>query len=65
MPNMGGVAAAKAIRSLDADVPILFQTGYGEQTQLDAAGAISHSAALQKPAHISELLDTVMGLIRR
>ena len=63
MPNMGGVAAAQAIRALDADVPILFQTGYGEQTQLNAAGAISNSESLQKPVQIHELLSMIMAKI--
>ena len=57
MPNKGGLAAAADIRAMDADVPIIFQTGYGEQTQLDAAQAIAHSESLQKPVKIPELLE--------
>jgi len=61
MPNKGGVVAAQEIRQLDEHVPIIFQTGYGEQTQLDAAGSIAHSAALQKPVQIPEMLRTIMA----
>jgi len=64
MPNMGGVAAAKAIRDMDSDVPIVFQTGYGEQTQLDAAGSILHSKALQKPVQIPVMLKMFMRMMR-
>ncbi len=64
MPSKGGVIAAKEIREMNADVPIIFQTGYGEQTQLDAAGSIANSDALQKPVHIPEMLDMIMSLLR-
>jgi len=64
MPNKGGVAAAQEIRQMDAHVPIIFQTGYGEQTQLDAADSITHSAALQKPVLIPEMLRTIMAHIQ-
>ncbi|MDX8406498.1 MAG: response regulator, partial [Mariprofundus sp.] len=59
MPNKGGVAAAMEIRAMDADVPIVFQTGYGEETQLNAAKAIAHSESLQKPVKIPELLEVL------
>jgi len=63
MPNMGGVMAAQEIRRIDAHVPIIFQTGFGEQTQLDAADSITHSAALQKPVLIPEMLRIIMKQI--
>ena len=63
MPNKGGVVAAQEIRALDAEVPIVFQTGYGEQTQLDAAGSIANSESLQKPVQIHELLSMIMSKI--
>ncbi|WP_018293697.1 PAS domain S-box protein [Mariprofundus ferrooxydans] len=59
MPNMGGVAAAREIREMDADVPIVFQTGYGEDTQLEAATAITNSESLQKPVRLDELLRLI------
>jgi len=61
MPNKGGVMAAQEIRQMDAHVPIIFQTGYGEQTQLDAAGAIPASTAVQKPVLIPELLSMLIS----
>jgi len=65
MPNKGGVAAAQEIRALGAEVPIIFQTGYGEQTQLDAAAAITNSESLQKPVQIHELLKMIMSKVSR
>jgi len=59
MPNKGGVAAAAEIRAMDADVPIIFQTGYGEETQMEAARSITHSESLQKPVKIDDLLNLI------
>ncbi|GAV20944.1 hypothetical protein MMIC_P1922 [Mariprofundus micogutta] len=63
MPHKGGVIAAKEIRELDAEVPIIFQTGYGERAQLEAAASISNSDSLQKPVLVPELLKKIMELI--
>jgi len=61
MPNKGGVAAALEIRAMDEHVPIIFQTGYGEETQLTAAQSIAHSHALQKPVKIDALLQLIQS----
>ena len=37
----------------------------GQKTQLDAAGSISHSEALQKPVQIPAMLKMFMGMMRR
>jgi len=63
MPVMGGVIAARKIRELSSDVPIIFQTGYGEKTQLDAAAAIARSYSLQKPVQIPELMKMIVERI--
>ncbi|MDQ6992405.1 MAG: PAS domain S-box protein [Mariprofundus sp.] len=63
MPNMGGVAAAQALRSMDAKLPIIFLTGYGEETQLHAASTIQHAKALSKPISMSDLIKVVEELI--
>jgi len=59
MPIMGGVAAAQKIRNIDADIPIIFQTGYGEQTQLHAAASIENCDTLKKPLQVHELLTKI------
>jgi len=64
MPNKGGVTAAREIREIDGSVPIIFQTGYGEATQLEAAAAISNSEAIQKPVQIPELMKLIMSKIK-
>jgi len=64
MPNKGGVVAARDIREISDDVPIIFQTGYGEQTQLDAAAAIGNSESLQKPVQIPQLMKMIVAKIQ-
>ena len=59
MPIKGGVSAAKEIRGINATIPIIFQTGYGEQTELNAAASIEHCATLRKPLQVHELLTKI------
>jgi len=64
MPNMGGVAAAKEIRNMNEQTPIIFLTGYGEETQLQAASSIKRSSSLGKPLGMADLIkviDEMMG----
>lgn len=62
MPNKGGLLAANEIREINADVPIIFQTGYGEQTQHETMASISNSSSLLKPVQIPELLKKIFEL---
>jgi len=59
MPIMGGVAAAKEIRNINSTIPIVFQTGYGEQTELDAAASIENCDTLRKPLQVHALLAKI------
>jgi len=59
MPIMGGVAAAKKIRNINNAIPIIFQTGYGEQTELDAADSIENCDTLRKPLQVHALLSKI------
>jgi len=59
MPIMGGVAAAKKIRNINNTIPIIFQTGYGEQTELDAAASIENCDTLLKPLQVHALLTKI------
>ncbi|MDQ6971700.1 MAG: response regulator [Mariprofundaceae bacterium] len=63
MPRMGGVEAARAIREIDEYIPVIFQTGYGEDTQMDATQAVSCSDVMQKPVKIAELLQLIQSRI--
>jgi len=63
MPNKGGVMAAKEIRELTPNMPIIFQTGYGEKTEVAAAAAVPSSRAMQKPIHVPKLLKVISTLL--
>jgi len=63
MPKKGGVMAAREIRELTPNMPIIFQTGYGEKTEVAAASAVEGSQAMQKPLHVHKLLKTISTLL--
>lgn len=50
MPNMGGVAAAKMIRQINPDIPLLFVSGYDVNESLrDEAAELYNYLVLSKP----------------
>jgi len=64
MPKMGGVDLAKAVRALDADIPIIFATGYDKEHAFSGKATIDQSIIVNKPfsfellsQHIRRLLD--------
>jgi DNA-binding NarL/FixJ family response regulator/signal transduction histidine kinase len=62
MPSLDGRGLAREIRELDADLPILFMSGYHEETPetLQLGGG---AALLQKPFSLAELIETVGRLV--
>ncbi len=52
MPQLGGVDAARRIRELAPDIPVVFQTGYGED---QVAQNMTRSSVVTKPADIPAL----------
>ncbi|MDQ6969826.1 MAG: ATP-binding protein [Mariprofundus sp.] len=63
MPKKGGLLAAKEIRQYSTDVPIIFQTSYGEQALQSVSDNIPFSTSLQKPVHMPDLLQVIHGHI--
>jgi len=61
MPNKGGLLAAKEIRQCRADVPIIFQTSYGEQAQHSVFDSMPCCTSLQKPVHIPALFQAIQS----
>lgn len=59
MPKKGGLLAAKEMRQYSPDVPIIFQTSYGEQALQSVSGNIPFSTSLQKPVHMPDLLQVI------
>ena len=63
MPKMNGLEAAKAIKTIDPNLPIIFQTAYVldyKQKQCEEAGG---DFFLEKPIRIASLYDSIKELI--
>jgi len=65
MPQLGGVDAALRIRASAPDLPILFQTGYGEEQVLGEMKNLKHCRVVTKPAAIPELSRILHELLER
>jgi len=63
MPVKGGVEAAREIRKMDGDVPIIFHTGYGDEAKLNEVQALNHYAVVKKPANIEKLSNIIADLL--
>ncbi|MDQ3802508.1 MAG: response regulator [Acidobacteriota bacterium] len=60
MPVMGGDDAAVLIRAADADVPIAFFTGYGDEARRRAGVlAVRPVAVWVKPNDLGEMVDAI------
>lgn len=63
MPEADGLEVIKAIRAVDANVPVIAMSGGGRTfpaaVSLSASRAFGATAILYKPFHVSELRDAV------
>jgi CheY-like chemotaxis protein len=60
--NSDGMAAARRIREASA-VPIVFVTGYAEDSYREAAARLAPSAYLVKPVLDERILSTIRGFL--
>ena len=63
MPRMGGVQAAEVIRSISPDMPIIFATGYDQDSVLDDVAGWDHIAVLSKPYRAVQISAEIRKLI--
>jgi signal transduction histidine kinase/ActR/RegA family two-component response regulator len=59
MPALGGVALATAARKMRPDLPVVMMTGYAGTDEPAALLAMPHTALLEKPFDVSNLLNAV------
>ncbi len=65
MPQVGGIALVKAIRVLNAEVPVIFVTGYDKQKIMTDDPKIAHSKVLLKPFSFEALSQTLSHMLKR
>jgi len=63
MPKLGGVEAAAHIRMINANIPVIFVTGYDKKQMLNLDGQASNSAVLAKPVQFDELHHIISSKI--
>jgi PAS domain S-box-containing protein len=63
MPGLSGVEAARRIRGLRPDVPLILATGYERRPVLEEARAWAHTLVLEKPLPVASLSRHIRGLI--
>ena len=60
MPRLGGVEAAAHIRMINANIPVIFITGYDKERMLNLSNQASNSAVLGKPIQF-DTLHSIIG----
>ncbi|MEN9507889.1 MAG: hypothetical protein RLZZ621_452 [Gemmatimonadota bacterium] len=64
MPEMGGRELAGHIHGLDAELPILFMSGYSREEMADHGGQLREGVTLlAKPFNVSQLLSAVRMML--
>ncbi|MDX8388864.1 MAG: PAS domain S-box protein [Mariprofundaceae bacterium] len=64
MPRMGGVDAARKIREVAPDIPIIFVTGYDKSQVLDGKlHQMDHCLVMTKPFNVDELSQSIKQLM--
>lgn len=59
MPVMGGEEAFRAIRQIDAKVPVIFSSGYSAKVVRARCGLMRPDGFLQKPYHDAQLMEVL------
>jgi PAS domain S-box-containing protein len=65
MPRMSGPKLARKIREMQPDLPILFQSGYGEEEMLSDIAQMQNYSFLSKPVQIAELSRNIHHLLQK
>jgi len=63
MPGIGGIKSLQEMMSVDSKAKVVIMSGYSEDGNIEEAKILGAKAFLQKPYHITELLNTVRGVL--
>jgi DNA-binding NarL/FixJ family response regulator len=65
MPEMNGLEAARALRQILPDVPVVIYSATPNEVSAQVAKAIGIAGLISKSERISVLINTVRGALRR
>jgi len=63
MPGIGGIKSLQEMMSVDSKAKVVIMSGYSEDGNIEEAKILGAKAFLQKPYHITDLLNTVRGVL--
>ena len=65
MPGMGGIKSLQEMMSINANAKVVIMSGYSEDRNIEEARKMGAKAFLQKPFHITKLLNTIKSVLDR
>lgn len=63
MPEMNGIDALKEIRKFDKDIPIIMQSAYAFENDMEAARQAGSNGFVTKPINIKELKSVLSSFL--
>lgn len=63
MPEMNGLEALKEIRKIDSSIPVIMQSAYAFENDMEAAREAGSNGFITKPISVAILKDTIKKFI--
>ena len=63
MPEMNGIDALKEIRKFDAEIPVIMQSAYAFENDMESARQAGSNGSITKPINIKELKATLSSFL--
>ena len=63
MPGIGGIKSLQELMSVNSKVKVVIMSGYSENRNIEEAKKLGAKAFLQKPYHVTELLNTIRSVL--
>lgn len=63
MPEMNGIDALKEIRKFDTEIPVIMQSAYAFENDMEAARQAGSNGFITKPINIKELKATLSSFL--
>lgn len=63
MPEMNGIDALKEIRKFDTEIPVIMQSAYAFENDMESARQAGSNGFITKPINIKELKATLSSFL--